>query len=216
MDNPEKKQRGAAKTARIPIKIETTTQVLRKPAWIRAKSPSHPNVTRLKQVLRAAGSDLKIAGNMDASTRAFNAADAGLKTFIGSNTDGSSGATYAMDSLTSVTVTPTKLTEIEGGRILYRITSTAAYVQAPGDTARRSISQVAIFSDGSILVPASFTSAAGFIKNGDAGVISGQDWAASGNPKCPNSPKPAAQPTTRMDIMPSGPSGKSALTCRPE
>ena len=52
------------------------------------------------------GSDLKIAGNMDASTRAFNAADAGLKTFIGSNTDGSSGATDAMDALTSVTVTP--------------------------------------------------------------------------------------------------------------
>jgi len=52
MDNTEKKQRGAAKTARIPIKIETTLKPMRKPAWIRAKSPSHPNVTRLKQVLR--------------------------------------------------------------------------------------------------------------------------------------------------------------------
>jgi hypothetical protein len=147
------------------------------------------------------GSDLKIASNMDASTRAFYAADAGLKTFIGSNTDGTSGATYVNDSLTTVTVTPVKLTEIEGGRVLYRITSTATYVQAPGDTASRSISQVAIFSDGSIAVPASFTSAAGFIKSGDAGVISGQDWATSGNPKCPKSPKPAV---AGVKVPPSG------------
>ncbi len=147
------------------------------------------------------GSDLKIASNMDASTRAFNAADAGLKTFIGSNTDGSSGATYVMDSLTTVTVTPLKLTEIAGGRVLYRITSNATYVQAPGDTARRSISQVAIFSDGSIAVPASFTSASGFIKSGDAGVISGQDWAPSGDPKCPNSPAPAV---AGVKVPPSG------------
>ncbi len=52
MNNPDKKQRGAAKTARIPIKIETTTRPLRKPAWIRAKSPAHPTVSRLKGVLR--------------------------------------------------------------------------------------------------------------------------------------------------------------------
>ncbi len=52
MDNMEKKQRGAAKMARIPIKIEPTVKPMRKPAWIRARSPSHPNVTRLKQVLR--------------------------------------------------------------------------------------------------------------------------------------------------------------------
>jgi hypothetical protein len=137
------------------------------------------------------GSDLQIAENMDSSTRAFFAADAGLKTYMGSNSDGTSGATYVNDSLTTVTVTPVKLTEIEGGRVLYRITSTATYIQALGDTARRSTSQVAIFSDGSILVPASFTSAAGFIKNGDSGIISGQDWATAGNPKCPNSPKTA-------------------------
>ena len=48
----EKKQRGAAKTARIPIKIEPTTRPQRKPPWIRARSPSHPAVARLKEVLR--------------------------------------------------------------------------------------------------------------------------------------------------------------------
>ena len=52
MNNNERKQRGAAKTARIPIKIETTTRPLRKPAWIRAKSPADPAVSRLKSVLR--------------------------------------------------------------------------------------------------------------------------------------------------------------------
>ena len=52
MSNIEKKQRGAAKTARIPIKIEPTLRPARKPAWIRARSPSHPAVARLKEVLR--------------------------------------------------------------------------------------------------------------------------------------------------------------------
>jgi lipoic acid synthetase len=46
------KQRGAAKTARLPIKIETTTRPLRKPLWIRARSPGHPAVGRLKGILR--------------------------------------------------------------------------------------------------------------------------------------------------------------------
>ena len=52
MSNPDKKQRGAAKTARIPIKIEPTVRQLRKPPWIRAKSPADPAVARLKGVLR--------------------------------------------------------------------------------------------------------------------------------------------------------------------
>ncbi len=147
------------------------------------------------------GSNLQIAENLDASTRAFNAADAGLQTYLGSSTDGTTGATYVNDSLTTVTVTPIKLTEIAGGRVLYRITSRAVYVQAPGDSAIRSISRVAIYSDGSIAVPASFTSAAGFIKNGEDGIISGQDWASAGDPNCPNSPMPAV---AGVKVPPSG------------
>jgi lipoic acid synthetase len=46
-------QKGAAKTARIPIKIVATTELPRKPAWIRAKAPTHPEVGRLKVLLRA-------------------------------------------------------------------------------------------------------------------------------------------------------------------
>lgn len=53
MSNQQNKhQRGAAKTARIPIKVEPTVTPARKPAWIRAKSPAGPEVQRLKNVLR--------------------------------------------------------------------------------------------------------------------------------------------------------------------
>lgn len=44
--------KGAAKTARIPIKIQPR-EPLRKPPWIRARSPTHPEVGRLKTLLRA-------------------------------------------------------------------------------------------------------------------------------------------------------------------
>lgn len=45
-------QRGAAKVARIPVKVEPTVKPQRKPTWIRAKSPANPEVLRLKKVLR--------------------------------------------------------------------------------------------------------------------------------------------------------------------
>lgn len=51
-DEQYKRQRGAAKTARIPVKVEPTGKPLRKPAWIRARSPAGPEVQRLKDVLR--------------------------------------------------------------------------------------------------------------------------------------------------------------------
>ncbi|MDE2196694.1 MAG: lipoyl synthase [Gammaproteobacteria bacterium] len=39
--------------ARIPVKIEPTVTPLRKPPWIRVRSPATPEVARLKQILRA-------------------------------------------------------------------------------------------------------------------------------------------------------------------
>ncbi|MGD2074124.1 MAG: lipoyl synthase [Gammaproteobacteria bacterium] len=51
-DNRSRQQRGEAKTSRIPIKIEPAAVPLRKPAWIRARSPAGPEVQRLKKVLR--------------------------------------------------------------------------------------------------------------------------------------------------------------------
>ncbi|MBT8120426.1 MAG: lipoyl synthase [Gammaproteobacteria bacterium] len=46
------KLKGAEKVARIPIKVKQPAERLRKPSWIRAKSPFHPNVKKLKSVLR--------------------------------------------------------------------------------------------------------------------------------------------------------------------
>ncbi len=47
-----RKLKGAEKVARIPIKVQQPAKRLRKPSWIRAKSPFHPNVKKLKSVLR--------------------------------------------------------------------------------------------------------------------------------------------------------------------
>jgi len=46
------KLKGADKVARIPIKVVPATERLRKPSWIRAKAPFHPNVKKLKAILR--------------------------------------------------------------------------------------------------------------------------------------------------------------------
>ena len=49
---PAGAEKGQAKTARIPVKIEPTTEFLRKPDWIRIKAPVTPEVIRLKKALR--------------------------------------------------------------------------------------------------------------------------------------------------------------------
>lgn len=46
------KLRGAEKVARIPIKVIPSTEIKRKPSWIRAKAPTTPEVKRLKAILR--------------------------------------------------------------------------------------------------------------------------------------------------------------------
>ncbi len=47
--------KGASKVARIPVKVDSQTPRLRKPAWIRARSPNHPEVQRVKAILREQG-----------------------------------------------------------------------------------------------------------------------------------------------------------------
>jgi len=46
------KYRGAEKVARIPIKVVPSTEIKRKPSWIRAKAPTTKEVIRLKEILR--------------------------------------------------------------------------------------------------------------------------------------------------------------------
>ncbi|PCI18698.1 MAG: lipoyl synthase [Piscirickettsiaceae bacterium] len=52
---PETHQRNGAKLARIPIKVEQKSSLLRKPDWIRAKVPSGQRVTAIKKALRQHG-----------------------------------------------------------------------------------------------------------------------------------------------------------------
>jgi lipoic acid synthetase len=52
---PETHQRGRDKVARIPVKVEQTGAVLRKPAWIRARAPVGAGVSRIKRLLRESG-----------------------------------------------------------------------------------------------------------------------------------------------------------------
>ena len=49
---PETHQRGHDKVSRIPVKVQPTRTVQRKPDWIRARPPTGPGVTRIKQILR--------------------------------------------------------------------------------------------------------------------------------------------------------------------
>jgi lipoic acid synthetase len=49
---PESHQRNADKLAKIPVKVEKSAEVLRKPDWIRIKIPVGDEVTRLKKTLR--------------------------------------------------------------------------------------------------------------------------------------------------------------------
>ena len=47
-----KKERAQSKMARIPIKIEPSTQFLKKPEWIRIRASTNGKVERMKQLLR--------------------------------------------------------------------------------------------------------------------------------------------------------------------
>lgn len=49
--NPSEKQRGAAKMARIPVKV-VAMEPIRKPDWIRIRIPATPAVSQLKEILR--------------------------------------------------------------------------------------------------------------------------------------------------------------------
>ncbi|MES9857514.1 MAG: lipoyl synthase [Sedimenticola sp.] len=49
---PESHQRGGDKLSRIPVRVEPTTQMPRKPSWIRVKYHGGREVTRIKKILR--------------------------------------------------------------------------------------------------------------------------------------------------------------------
>jgi hypothetical protein len=97
---------------------------------------------------------------------------------------------YTMDGM-PVQVTAEKLLDLPGERSIYRIRSTATYDVPNGGTAVRIASTSAMYSIGTIKVKGAFTSPNGLLKNGGSGTISGSDYSSSGDPECPDSPKPA-------------------------
>ncbi len=52
---PDSHQRGISKLSRIPVKVETGEEQLRKPKWIRAKAPLGRQVSRIRRILREKG-----------------------------------------------------------------------------------------------------------------------------------------------------------------
>lgn len=48
----DKHKRGAEKLARIPIKVQKTEKMQRKPSWIRAKAHTGPKVAKIKKLMR--------------------------------------------------------------------------------------------------------------------------------------------------------------------
>jgi lipoic acid synthetase len=50
--DPAGHQRGADKLARIPIKVTPTTEMVRKPEWIRTRVSTNPRVQEIKQMMR--------------------------------------------------------------------------------------------------------------------------------------------------------------------
>lgn len=131
--------------------------------------------------------DVLHSENVEIATGTYYAADDGLMRYIGSNNDGTSGATYTIGGST-VTVTPTQLANMGTGRAMYRIRSVATNTDPRGTTTTRAVSALAFYASGEIKVKGAFTASGGMMKNGGAGEISGADLAPGGDPACPDSP----------------------------
>jgi len=144
-------------------------------------------------VLGAAGltltdNDLRQSENMEASTDAYYAADAGLQRYMGESNDGTSAESYTIGSV-PVTVTPTLMGTLAGGENMYHVRSVATHTAPGGATSQRAVSSLAIYKPGvPVTVTAALASGTGLTKNGGSGTISGEDLASLSDPDCPQVP----------------------------
>ena len=144
-------------------------------------------------VLGAAGltvtrNDVRQSENVEASTEAFYAADAGLQRYLGESNDGSTAVTYTIDN-SSVTVTPTPLTTLVGGEGMFSVRSVATHTDATGATTNRAVTALSVYRTGTnFSTTAAFASGTGLLKNGGSGQISGVDTASPSDALCPASP----------------------------
>lgn len=146
-------------------------------------------------VLAAAGLtmttvEIRHSENVQASTEAFYAADAGLQQYLGSSADGSSTDTFTVGSST-VIVTPTLVSNLLGGQPMYRLRSVATHTAGASVSTSRAVSALGIYvaSTGTpVTVTAAIASGNGLHKNGAAGTISGFDNADISDPYCSEGP----------------------------
>lgn len=140
--------------------------------------------------LTMTGVEIRHSENVQASTEAFYAADAGLQQYMGSSADGSTPATYTVGSST-VVVTPTLVSNLVGGQPMYRVRSEATHTAGAGVSTSRAVSALGIyvvFTGSPVTATAALASGSGLHKNGTAGTISGFDSANASDPHCPEGP----------------------------
>lgn len=134
--------------------------------------------------------EIRHSENVQASTEAFYAADAGLQQYMGSNANGSSSDTFTVGS-SIVIVTPTLVSNLLGGQPMYRLRSVATHTAGAGVSTSRAVSALGIyvtFTGTPVTVTAALASGSGLHKNGNAGTISGYDNADASDPFCPEGP----------------------------
>ena len=121
--------------------------------------------------------EIRISENTEAGTYAFYAADAGLAEFHGTDSiNGTDTVTYTYVQGTA-TVWGEKLLNVntDSTRVLYRITSQGTHGSPGAGQTSRTVSVVAIQSDGEFPFSfrAAFTAPTGLIKSGASGILSG-------------------------------------------
>jgi len=140
--------------------------------------------------LTMTGVEIRHSENVQASTEAFYAADAGLQQYMGSSANGSAPDTFTVGTST-VVVTPTLISNLAGGQPMYSLRSVATHSAGAGVSTSRAVRALGIYvpaTSGNLTVTAALASGTGLLKNGDSGTISGNDTADAGDLACPDSP----------------------------
>ncbi|TFG66535.1 MAG: hypothetical protein E4H28_01635 [Gemmatimonadales bacterium] len=134
--------------------------------------------------------EIRHSENVEASTEAFYAADAGLQEYMGSTADGTAPDTFTVGSST-VIVTPTLVSNLAGGQPMYHVRSVATHTAGAGVTTSRAVRALSVYvtpTSSPLTVKASIASGAGLHKNGGSGTISGFDDTDGSDSRCPEGP----------------------------
>jgi hypothetical protein len=121
-------------------------------------------------------SDYRVSQNHRSSLQAFLASNAGLYDYMGTVYNGDTLRTYGFPT-GDVTAAGRKLIDIGDGRVVYEVAARASYDAPEGGTATRTVSTLAIYSDGDIDALAAISALPGLDKDGGSGTISGYDSA---------------------------------------